>query len=261
VGFFNIIPMAKDPAFLFYPGDWNLGTMHLTLLEKGCYIELLVLQFAKGKFTEAQAKHMLNGSFDVAWSNLSEKFKTDGEFYWNERLRKEQEKRQNYTESRRSNGLAKKSCEKTKKHMGKHMHNHMDKHMEDENKDINNTISITNNIQEFNTKPISQNFNGLPHLTKQAALEIIFRTQQVKVTDESLTGMWNVFKIQNLTGDNYYPNEGKVYSHFINWIKTQKFNDGNTTGIKPNITKFNAGAAELLKRGKEEFNKRRSAGD
>jgi len=39
--------MAKDPAFLFYPGDWQLGTMHLTLLEKGCYMELLVLQFAK----------------------------------------------------------------------------------------------------------------------------------------------------------------------------------------------------------------------
>ena len=109
--------MAKDPAFLFYPGDWNLGTMHLTLLEKGCYIELLVLQFAKGQFTEAQAKHMLNGSFDLAWPTLREKFKTDGTFFWNERLKLEKEKRQKFTDSRKSNG----SVKKEEKHMPKHM--------------------------------------------------------------------------------------------------------------------------------------------
>ena len=27
--------MAKDPAFLFYPGDWLGGTMGMTLEEKG----------------------------------------------------------------------------------------------------------------------------------------------------------------------------------------------------------------------------------
>lgn len=129
--------MAKDPAFLFYPGDWNLGTMHLTLLEKGCYMELLILQFAKGKFTEAQAKHMLNGSFDLAWANLREKFDTDGTFYWNKRLQVEKEKRQKFTESRRSNG----SIEKKKEAQAKHML----KHMEDENKDsIINTLTIDN---------------------------------------------------------------------------------------------------------------------
>lgn len=122
--------MAKDPAFLFYPGDWNLGTMHMTLLEKGCYMELLILQFAKGKFTQAQAKHMLNGSFDLAWANISEKFKTDGTFYWNERLRVEKEKRQKFTESRRNNGLIEKNPKKEAKHMLKHMED------ENENKDV-----------------------------------------------------------------------------------------------------------------------------
>ncbi len=133
--------MAKDPAFLFYPGDWNLGTMHLTLLEKGCYMELLILQFAKGKFTEAQAKHMLNGSFDLAWANLRDKFNTDGTFYWNKRLQAEKEKRQKFTESRRNNG----SIPKTDKKEGKHM----DKHMEDENEDsINNTLTVDNGTWE-----------------------------------------------------------------------------------------------------------------
>lgn len=121
--------MAKDPAFLFYPGDWQLGTMHLTLLEKGCYIELLILQFAKGKFTEGQAKHMLNGSFDLAWPTLCEKFKTDGTYYWNERLMLEKELRQKFTESRRNNG----SIKKSKKNGAEHML----KHMEDADKNIN----------------------------------------------------------------------------------------------------------------------------
>lgn len=128
--------MAKDPAFLFYPGDWNLGTMHMTLLEKGCYMELLILQFAKDKFTEAQAKHMLNGSFDLAWANIREKFNTDGTFYWNERLKLEKERRQKFTESRRSNGSIKKDTKKDA--------THMPQHMEDENKNENKDV--------FNTK-------------------------------------------------------------------------------------------------------------
>lgn len=98
---------------------------------------------------------------------------------------------------------------------------------------------LGNGKNVFNTKPIPENFNGLPDQTKQAAYEIVFRTQQVKVNDENLIGMWNVFKIQNLTGENYYPNEGKVYSHFINWIKTQKFDNGLSKGNR----KLNTGEA------------------
>ena len=100
--------MAKDPAFLFYPGDWQLGTMHMTLLEKGAYMELLMLQFARGKFTEAQAKHMLNGSFDLVWATVKDKFKFEDGFYWNQRLLEEKEKRKKFTESRRANGLVEK---------------------------------------------------------------------------------------------------------------------------------------------------------
>ncbi len=78
--------MAKDPALLWYPGDWILGTMHMTLLEKGAYMELLMLQFSQGKFTEAHAKHMLSGSFGLAWPSISKKFIFKDGFYWNARL-------------------------------------------------------------------------------------------------------------------------------------------------------------------------------
>lgn len=139
----------KDPAFLFYPGDWNLGTIHLTTLEKGAYLELLVLQFAKDKFTEAQAKHMLNGSFELVWSNLKDKFKTDGIFYWNERLQIEKEKRKTFTESRRNNGLAKKNKGNSVKNNQEHMDKHMGEHMEDENK---YSISIEEKLEKMIVK-------------------------------------------------------------------------------------------------------------
>jgi uncharacterized protein YdaU (DUF1376 family) len=128
--------MAKDPAFLFYPGDWQGGTMHMTHLEKGCYIDLLMLQFNRGKFTEAQAKHMLQSSFDLVWATLQEKFICENGFYWNERLAIEKGKRSKFTESRRNNA----SKEKEALASEKHMLNHMDNHMENENKDKNKDL-------------------------------------------------------------------------------------------------------------------------
>ena len=37
--------MGKDPAFLFYPGDWTSGTQGYTFEEKGAYLTLLCVQF------------------------------------------------------------------------------------------------------------------------------------------------------------------------------------------------------------------------
>jgi uncharacterized protein YdaU (DUF1376 family) len=126
--------MAKDPAFLFYPGDWLGGTMGMTLEQKGAYLELLILQFNNGKFTKAQAKQVLSICFDVAWPMLELKFSTDGNFFWNQRLGEEIEKRKNYTNSRRINALS----SKDKKHMHKHMENENEN--ENESKKVNGNI-------------------------------------------------------------------------------------------------------------------------
>jgi len=157
--------MAKDPAFLFYPGDWTLGTMHMTLVEKGAYIELLMLQFARGRFTIAHAKHMLNGSFDVVWATVIEKFKTDGEYYWNERLESEKTKRAHFTDSRRVNALKNtKKEENNTKDMQQHMLQHMENENENENKDNNKGVksknfippTITDVVEYFNQNGYSE---------------------------------------------------------------------------------------------------------
>jgi hypothetical protein len=203
--------MANDPAFLFYPGDWNLGTMHLTLLQKGCYMELLILQFAKGKFTEAQAKHMLNGSFDLAWPTLREKFETDGTFYWNRRLKLEKEKRQKFTESRRNNGsIRKKDVE------------HMPKHMENENENIKEIVFTKYEVGKWNTRPTEREIGlQLPDIKIGAAIELFKITKQTDVTKDDVVRFWEIFKKQTFDGEKYYQSESKVYNHFINWCKTQ----------------------------------------
>lgn len=89
-------------------------------------------------------------------------------------------------------------------------------------------VKETINKKPFNTMAVKEDFNGLPQHTMEAAYELIFRTSRVKVSDESLIAMWEVFKKQNLDGGTYFANEGKVYSYYINWVKTQKFDNGTT---------------------------------
>lgn len=160
--------MAKDPAFLFYPGDWLSGTMYLTHEQKGAYMDLLILQFNVGKFTEAQAKQVLSICFDVAWPMLEQKFKKEGNFYFNVRLQTEIEKRKNFSESRRNNAKGNKSS-KTDKLNTEASAEHMHEHMEDEN--INeNKIEDDNIIIEASKKILTDfGFNeirNINHLRK-----------------------------------------------------------------------------------------------
>lgn len=213
--------MANDPAFLFYPGDWNLGTMHLTILQKGCYMELLILQFAKGKFTEAQAKHMLNGSFDLAWPTLRDKFETDGTFFWNNRLKLEKEKRQRFTESRRNNGSIKKSFKNKEKHMPKHM----------ENENINEDGDVLKGGEggKWNTRPGAKEITlELPEIKIGAVIQLFKISKQTDVTANDVMKFWSIFKSQNFDGEKFYQSESKVYSHFINWCKTQNIEKNGT---------------------------------
>ena len=119
---------------------------------------------------------------------------------------------------------------------------HKDKDKEKDKEEVINKDLI--NTKVFNTMPILKNFNGLPEIKIGAAKELVRITSRTEISDTEISDMWEVFKIQNLTGNKYYSDEDAVYSHFINWIKTQKFDHGN----KSNNTKIsrNSGAVQLL---------------
>lgn len=123
--------MAKDPAFLFYPGDWLGGTITLSRLQKGCYMDLLVAQFNNGPLSLEKIRTVL-GQDQATWTVLSSKFKQDSDgLFYNERLATEVEKRKGYIESRTLNGM-----KKGKAYALAHG-KHMVKLPENENKDEN----------------------------------------------------------------------------------------------------------------------------
>ena len=127
--------MAKDPAILFYTGDFITGTLTMTDEQRGKYILLLCLQHQKGGLTE---KDMLNicKTYD---EDVFEKFikNSDGKFY-NKRMEYEILKRKAYSESRSINRRGKIKTSKT-------YVNHMED--EDENKDV--IINVNKNKEIF----------------------------------------------------------------------------------------------------------------
>lgn len=202
--------MAKDPAFLFYSNDFLTGTYLLSDEQVGKYIRLLCLQHQKGKLSK---KDMLNicKSYD---EDIFSKFTEQEGFYFNQRLMEETEKRKSYSESRKNN--------RKKKDMNNICKSY-DKHMENENEIENEDVN-----KGFNTKPKNTDFQELPEIKIGSAIELLFITKRHKATKEEVAGLWEVFKVQNLTGENFYQSEDKVYSHFINWIKTQNFKDADS---------------------------------
>lgn len=88
--------MAKDPRFNFYPDNWSGGTKRMNFIQKGAYLELILLNFycfsdGLPGFTEEEALKSLASAAACAelWNFLKPKFKTDGVFFWSERMHKE----------------------------------------------------------------------------------------------------------------------------------------------------------------------------
>jgi uncharacterized protein YdaU (DUF1376 family) len=137
--------MAKDPAFLFYPGDYVSGTMGMTFEEKGAYMDLLMLQFNRGHMNT----HMIQHTVGHLWEQVKCKFIQDQEGLWyNIRLDVEKDKRKTFTESRRNN-MKPKNKPKDEPSYETHMQPHMDSHMENVNEDINKDININKSKCSF----------------------------------------------------------------------------------------------------------------
>jgi len=93
--------MSKDPAVLFYTGDFLNGCTDLTFEERGQYITMLCLQHQKGHLSEKTIR-LCVGSVSV---DVMSKFKTDDDgFFYNERMEEEIDKRRHFLDTRYFNG-------------------------------------------------------------------------------------------------------------------------------------------------------------
>lgn len=114
--------------------------------------------------------------------------------------------------------------------------------------------------KKWNTKP-GKEFHDLElDKTKGGAVVQLFKISKNHDLNQSeLNLLWNIFKIQNLNGEKYYGSVNDVYSHFINWSKTQNIDNGNTgTTKKANGASYKTAGqdayAERLKRQLSELN-------
>jgi uncharacterized phage protein (TIGR02220 family) len=91
----------KDPAFLFYSADFIVGTIDLTMEERGQYITLICLQHQKGHLSQDTIMMTIG---DVS-PRVIEKFDTDEDGkYFNQRVDEEIAKREKYLTAQRENG-------------------------------------------------------------------------------------------------------------------------------------------------------------
>lgn len=95
--------MAKDPAVLFYCGDFLNGCADLTMEERGQYITLLCLQHQKGHLSE---KTICLSVGSVSVDVLAKFEKDEAGLFFHQRMESEMEKRANFINSRKINGLS-----------------------------------------------------------------------------------------------------------------------------------------------------------
>lgn len=142
----------KDPAALFYFNDWMGGTATLTRHQKGCYIDLLCVQFNSGPLSLDEIKTVLGSDFGSSWPALQKKFKSENGIYFNERLELEKGKRSKFTTSRRMNASSVPSVAQA-----------TDEHMEDENRNvlsINKSLEYLKNIPEADLSEFNRTYEA-----------------------------------------------------------------------------------------------------
>lgn len=69
----------------------------------------------------------------------------------------------------------------------------------------------------------ASDFEGLPNQNAISLQSFLKISKKVEIELEQIQGLWEVFKVQELTGVKLYRNKEDVYRHFLNWAKKQTF--------------------------------------
>lgn len=191
----------------------------------GLYIKMLCIQHQHGgrintNELRTQCDRIANG--DAVWV----KFKHDKSGSFNERLdfeiKKRKEKGAKASESankRWNNRPPKQLCDGNANAMRSENEN------ENENiNEINKTNKVTNGKNfEFNE------ITTLPENYLQSCREQLYATQRLTIDSDTILKLWEAFRLEKLTGKNWYKSENDFYQHFANWIKKQKFTQKKLT--------------------------------
>lgn len=133
----------RDPAFMFYPADFIVGTRFMTYEQKGKYIDLLCYQHQQGHLSEEDMIDICGGKDRRIFSKF---IKDENGLYYNVRLEEEIKKRESYKDKLRANGsLGGKSNAKAKLEQGlseatAKLQQGSSTHVENDNENINEEV-------------------------------------------------------------------------------------------------------------------------
>lgn len=209
--------MAKDPAFLFFPGDWMGGTATFTRFMKGCYMDLLIAQFNNGHLSLEEIKTVLGSDFGQSWPTLQKKFILDDDGkYFNVKLQTETLKRRAFTESRGNNRKGK------NKNISSSYEKDMSEHMENENGNINRVVK---------ERGAGENHTLEKNLTELGTYEewrdVVCKN--FKLSYEEFTHVFGAFTARCLVVQEY-KSVGELKKYFSSWCPMHK--DKVLTAIK-----------------------------
>lgn len=93
--------------------------------------------------------------------------------------------------------------------------------------DIESGVELTGRMFKLNE------VGELPEIKIKSAYQLISITQKKNLTDKEITGLWEVFKAQNVTGKKWYNSVEDIHSHFINWLQSKKINGADLKSDQP----------------------------
>lgn len=231
----------KDPAFLFYTSDFLTGTMFMTDEQVGLYIRLLCAQHQHGgaiytNVLRTLCDRITNGEL------VYQKFKVEGEFAYNERLKEEMDKRK--IKSVKATESVNKRWEKQKNQEKKDGYERNTNVIRSENENIYVSSELKegvvggeknepvpeppkNVLSPTGYFPKAEDVGDLPSAKIEAVKMKLRARNGVSITNEDVGDLWGAFKIQNLTGEKSYRNLNDVHNHFLNTCNTIKINARN----------------------------------
>jgi len=206
--------MAKDPAFLFYPGDYLRDTQCLSEASQVAYDRIMCEHMRNICITQQQLKFFTKKLNDLEKEELMMTLKEIDGGYQIEWVAESICKRKDYSESRRLN--------RTKKH--KNISSTYDKHMENENENENRNINEDREKGGVGEKGKEPN---LPELHTQKYYEKsldddVWQEQVCRSTKKEpyqIPKLLEQFNADMLARQEYHPTIRDYRSHFVNWVK------------------------------------------
>lgn len=224
--------MAKDPAFLFYPGDASEDTQFMNRLERGCYFDLLKAQKKFSRFTLDQIKKVLGRDFEACWPALELCLKVEDGKYFIEWISEAIENRKKHSKIQKDR--VQKYWDDKKKNQGSSEPIPRNESGNSVELPLENAIENENVIKKENIEGGPGETKKLEILNSQIWIESI--AMQKKIPQEEVVGYLEEFLADLVLKEDFGKPVREIKKHFISWLNIQLKNivkNGKNKRITP----------------------------